>query len=372
MTAPYSPAVAGLIADPLEHVAAVRALPRAGDPVPLEIDGDSLELTLSEDWAPYAQARGTFLIPDALESLDPRLNARLEIDLGYVYPDGTRDVHTVANLGIRTRPVRRPDNVLELDAGSAEYRAQDYRAMWWAGMERRGINEAVRWLAGYAEHPDTPRVSSVFGANYGAAALAEIEVDLGSDYWSLMDDAAARTGVRVWCDELGVWQIGRRVEAVGAVRHELTVGEGGTIVTSDAGLDREEWANGVCLRYRWIDAANNERIVYGRAQLASGPFATNAVGHKVHFEEISRPVSLAAANAAAAAKLRILSTRGRSLSLTAAAAYWLRPGQTVRVALPTGTSDLHIVQSVTFRPGLGLMDVTTRQPLDAAISNGEL
>ena len=372
MTAPFRPEVAALIPDPLEHVAHVRAVPRTGDPLELEIDGDSLELTLSEDWAPYAQARGSFVIPDRLDELDPRLNARLEIDLGYVYPDGTRDVHTVADLGLRTRPVRRPANVLELDAGSAEYRAQDYRAMFWAGMERSGLNEAVSWLAGYAEFPDTPRVQSVFGAKYAAAALAEIEVDLGTDYWSLMDDAAARAGARVWCDELGTWRIGRRVESVGTPAHVLTVGENGTIVTSDAGLGREDWANAVCLRYRWTDAANNERIIYGRAQLSSGPFASTQVGHKVYFEEISRPVSLAAANAAATAKLRILSTRGRSLNLTAAAAYWLRPGQTVQIQLPTGEPDLHIVQSVTFRPGLGLMDLTTRQPLNAEISNGEI
>lgn len=372
MTAPYSPAVQGLIADPLEHVATVRVVPRTGNPVDLEIEGDSLELTLSEDWAPYAQARGTFAIPDELDSLDPRLNARLEISMGYVYPDGNRDVHKIADLGVRTRPVRRPANVLELDAGSAEYRAQDYRAMWWAGMERRGLNEAVSWLAGYAEHPNPPRVQSVFPANYAAAALAEIEVDLGTDYWSLMDDAASRAGARVWCDELGTWQVGRRIESVGTPVHTLAVGVGGTIVNSDAGLDREDWANAVCLRYRWTDAANNERIVYGRAQLASGPFATNVVGHKVHFEEIPRPVSLAAADAAATANLRILATRGRSLNLTAAAAYWLRPGHTVRVALPTGEPDLHIVQSVTFRPGIGLMDLKTRQPLNADISNGEI
>lgn len=374
MTGPYSPDAADLITGPLGHIAEARAVPVDGEPIPLDVEEDTLEVTYSEDWAPYAQLKLACRIPDedALARMDPRLNARVELDLGYLYPDGRRDVHPAGDFGLRTRPVSRPADLLTLDAGSDEYRAQDYRVMWWADMERAGINEAVQWMASTSLRPEAAQLVSDFPPGTNRAELAEMEVQLGDDYWALIDDCAARTGKRIWCDEYRVWRISSRPERTGPVMHRLTVGESGTLVSTDADTGRDGWANAVCLRYRWSDAANNERIVYGRAQVDSGDFAVSRVGYKVHFEELARPVNPAAADAAAASRLRNLVTRGRSLKLTAAAAYWLRPGHTVEVALPTGGPDLHIVQSVTFRPGLGLMDVTTRQPLDADISNGEI
>lgn len=375
MTAPYSAEVAELLAGPLRHEVNVSVAPRGKAAIPLDVLAESgaVEVTFSEDWAPYAQARVSVPVPDVdtLDQLDPRLNCRLLINVGYTLPDNRREVFELANLGLRTRPVTRPGSTVDLSAASDEARAQDYRAMHWAGMERGGINEAVKWLAAYAIHPEAPVLKSSYGAGAGKTALAEIEVQIGDDYWSLMDDAAQRTGTRVYCDEKRQWRVVPRTTTTGTVAHTLTVGEDGTIVSANAALDREEWYNAVCLRYRWNDAANNEHIVYGKAQVSSGAYATGSVGHKVYFEEIPRPVSAATANAAAAAMVRNLVTRGRSLTLTAAAAYWLRPGDTVSVTLPTGPTSLHLVQSVTFRPLEGLMSVTTRQPENVTITTGE-
>lgn len=375
MTAPYSPEIAELLPGPLRHEVSVSVAPRGQAAIPLDVLAESgaVEVTFSEDWAPYAQARVSAPVPDVdtLDRLDPRLNCRLLVNVGYTYPDNRTEVFELANLGLRTRPVSRPSGTVDLSAGSDEARAQDYRAMYWAGMERGGITEAVRWLAGYAVFPETPVVASSYAAATGRAALAEMEVQIGDDYWSLMDDAAQRTGTRVYCDEKRQWRIVPRATTAGTPVHHLTVGQDGTIVTANASLDREEWYNAVCLRYRWNDAANVEHVVYGRAQVTSGDYATGSVGHKVYFEEIPRPVSLAAANTAAASMVRNLVTRGRSLTLTAAAAYWLRPGDTVRVTLPTGAPANHLVQAVTFRPLEGLMSVTTRQPEDVTISTGE-
>lgn len=374
MTAPYSPDAGQRIADSLRHEATVAVAPVGGQEIPLDVEAGGLEITFSEDWAPYIQARVSLPVPAVavLDALDPRLNCRLRISAGYTYPDNRTEVFPLADLGLRTRPVSRPGNTVQLTAASDEARAQDYRAMFWAGMERPGINEAVGWLASLAVFPEpAPAVVSAFPARYGAAALAEIEVQIGDDYWSLMDDAATRTETRVYCDGGRVWRVEPRAVNAGNPVHHLTVGEAGTIVDSSAELDREDWYNAVVLRYRWNDAANTEHIVYGRAQVTSGPYATAAVGHKVFFEEIPRPVNLAAANAAAAARARKLVTRGRSLTLTAAAAYWLRPGHTVLVTLPTGPTEKHLVQSVSFRPLEGLMTVTTRQPENVTITTGE-
>lgn len=372
MTAPYAADVAELITGSLRHEVAVQVKPHNAEPFDLDVERD-LSITFSEDWAPYVQADLTAALPeeDALDQIDPRKNTRLLIRVGYTYPNNTTEVFPLADLGIRERPVKRPDGTLTLDAGSDEYRAQDYKAMYWAGMERAGLNESVRWLAGFAVGPETPRVASDFPAKTGAAALAELEVSLGDDYWGLMEDAATRTGKRVYCDEFRTWRITSRPETAGKVSHDLAVGENGTIMLSQSTLSREPWYNAVCLQYRWTDAERVEHVVIGRALVQSGEFSVSDVGHKVHYEEITRPINQAAADAAAAAKLRNLVTRGRSLELEAAAAYWLRPGATVRVTLPTGPPGLHLVQSVTFKPLDGRMRVSTRQPLNVTITNGE-
>lgn len=372
MTAPYSSAVTELITGSLRHEASVQVQANGEDPFDLDVEGN-LTVTFSEDWAPYVQADLTAAVPadDVLDLIDPRKNTRLLVNAGYTYPDNTTEIFPLADLGVRSRPVKRPDGTMDLDAGSDEYRAQDYRAMYWAGMERAGINEAVSWLAGYAVGPEPARVVSNFPARTGAAALAELEVSLGDDYWGLMDDAAARTGKRVYCDEFRTWRVTSRPESAGKISHELAVGENGTIMVSQSTLSREPWYNAVCLQYRWTDAERVEHVVIGRALVQSGEFSVSVVGHKVHYEEIARPINQAAANAAAAAKLRNLVTRGRSLELEAAAAYWLRPGMTTRVTLPTGAPALHLVQSVKFMPLDGRMRVSTRQPLNVEISNGE-
>lgn len=340
-----------------------------------DLDLKDVQVTFSEDWSPYAQVSLTIPVPaDPVlldEVLDPRRDSRILVRAGYTYPDGTHQIADLADVGVRERPLRRPADEIALDAGSAEYRAMDYRAMYWADMERAGINEAITWLAGYAQN--SPRISSEMPARHGAAQLAEIDVSIGDTYWSLMQEAAQRTNTRVWCDERNVWRIAPRVERTGTPVHRLAVGHGGTITDTLANLRRDEWYNSVLLEYNWRNATpeREERVLYGRALATTGPFAVGTAGYRTYYEKRERPIGQWSANNAAAAMLRTLISRGRTRTITAGAAYWLRPGDTVTVALPTGEEEPHIVQSVTFRPMEGLMDVTTRQPLDVTIDTGE-
>lgn len=370
----YWPPLLELISGPLGHLSTVTAHPIDADPFELDFVPDSLQVTFSEDWAPYAQVDVS--VPadgdgEALGLLDPRKNCRLSVSAGYVYPDGHKDLLPLADVALRERPVVRPADLVNLKAASDEARAQDYRLMWNGAFPRTGINEAVAWLLGFALAPAVPVIRSDYGARALAAGLDEIEAAIGDDVWAVLDDVAARTGVRIWCDETNVWRISARPESAGYTSLELTVGTEGTIITSESGLSRETWYNAAVLAYRWTDAANVEHIRYGRAQSMTGPYSVPEVGAKVYHEEITRPVSQAAANRAAESRLRNLLTRGRSLSLTAGAAYWVRPGMTAKVTLPTGEPEKHLVQSVTFRPHLGLMDLVTRQPHNTTITNGE-
>lgn len=369
----YWPPVLELLPHPLGHISTVTAHPTDADPFELKVEPESLSIQFSEDWSPFAQV--SLEVPaadlDRIESLDPRKNCRLKVSAGYIYPGGRRDLQPLADVVLRERPISRPADVVDLKASSDEIRAQDNRIMFQASPPRTGVNETVTWLLGQALAPDRPALVSDYGPGARAAALADLEVDLGDDYWSLLDDVAARTGTRIWCDETRTWRIQARPEAAGFTSLELTVGRDGTIITSQSGLSRDEWFNAVLMRYTWQDAARNEYVRIGRARIWDGPYSVPEIGAKVHFEDVSRPASQAGADAAAASRLRNLFSRGRSLSLRAGAAYWLRPGMTIRVQLPTGAAEKHLVQSVTFHPHQGLMDLVTRQPVNANISNGE-
>lgn len=369
----YWPQVRELMSGPLGHVSTVTAHPIDADPFALDFVPDSLQVTFSEDWAPYAQVDVSLPAhdPDLLELLDPRKNCRIRVAAGYVYPTERTEVFPLADVALRERPVTRPADLVNLKAASDEARAQDYRLMYSGAFPRTGVNEAVAWLLGFALAPAAPVIRSDFGARAFAAGLDEIEAAVGDDVWGVLDDVAARTGVRIWCDETNVWRISARPENAGPTSLALTVGADGTIITSESGLSRETWYNAAVLVYRWTDAANVEHIRYGRAQAMTGPYSVPEVGAKVYHEEITRPASQAAANRAAVSRLRNLLTRGRSLSLSAGAAYWVRPGMTAKVTLPTGEPENHLVQSVTFHPHSGLMDLVTRQPHNTTITNGE-
>lgn len=370
---PYLGQAVDLLPLPLTHLAAVTAHPTDADPFPLDYVPDTLRVTFAENWAPYAQVELSLPVPSeaVMGLLDPRKNCRLSITAGYEYPDGRQDVHPLAEVGLRERLVGRPANLVTLKAASDEARTQDYRIMWHANFPRTGINEAVSWLLAYALAPSAPVLVSPVPDGSLAGQIAEIEAGPGDDVWSILDDIAARTGSRIWCNEAGIWHLSARTDDAGPTALDLTVGKNGTIITSDASLSRESWYNAALLRYRWTDAGNTERIVYGRARANTGPYSVHEAGSKTYFEEIERPATQAGADRAAESRLRNLFTRGRALTLRAAAAYWLRPGMTISVQLPTGEPELHLVQSVTFNPHLGVMDVSTRQPLSSTITNGE-
>lgn len=373
-TGAYRAETAELLPFPLGHVSSVAVAVPGASPVPLTVVTGSLDVTFSEDWSPFAQVKLTTPLEDPalLDLLDPRLNVRVHIGAGYVHQDGTRDVHPLADVGLRERPVRRPHNTVSLDAASDEARTQDNRIMFMSPpMPTVGVNEAVRWLVGQALAPEKPQVVSDFADRGRLNGLADLEVELGADYWSLLNEVATRTDVRLWCDERRIWRLTLRPEKAKDPALFLTVGEAGTIITSESGLSREDWYNAALLVYRWRDPEGTDREIIGRARLWDGPYSVSAIGAKVYHESSTRRISQATADAAAASRLRNLMTRGRSLTLKAAAAYWLRPGHTVNVQLPTGAAENHLVRSVTFHPHTGDMDIVTRQPTESTIRTGE-
>lgn len=371
------PAVREALPHATGHLFEVTAHPAAGPA--FDLPAEAVSVSFDDSWAPYVQSQIDVPVPTdqgQLDALDPRKNCRIKILLGYRLPDGTEHwADKPLDLGLRRRPVRRPGNTMTLEADSDEARAQDYKIFNGAGFIKSGLAPLLRYVLQWVMRPEgTPTVSNPFGDADGAADLVDMVTDLGESYWTLIDDAAARAGRRVYCDEYRIWRIANRPDKAGTPVHAVTVGQNGTLISSSSDLSRDEWYNAVLLRYKWstdTDGARREYVRYGRAQISTGDFTEEKVGRKAYFQELPRPVGQATADKTAAVKLRHLVTRGRNLQLEAAAAYWIRPGDTVAVTLPTGPEELHLVRAVSFKPAAGTMQLTTRLPENVQIKTGE-
>ena len=373
MTGLYAPEAAAYLTGNLRHEVTATAVLVPYAPLPLEIK--DIEFTFAEDWSPQIQASITVPAPadeTVYDILDPRKRCKILIAAGYTYPDNTTDVQPIADLYLRTRGVRRPDDTVELTAASGESLAQDARLDPWVAWtaNRAGLNEWVTWLAVHAMYPEVPEIVSTFGAGFAPGSLADIAVEAGMDCWGLIAEAAARTGAWVYSDG-NRWIITRRPAVLSAPLHTLTAGEAGTIFETGTDLGRDGFANISLVTYKWKDATGKDLQRSGWAVIDSGPLSPPVAGRCVDYLDAAGPITQDAANQVARARLDSLSSRSRTVTALAHAAYWLRPSQTIDLQLLTGASERVLVRAVTFAPLKGTMAVTTRQAPDASIRVGE-
>lgn len=344
-----------LAAGPLTHIVRTSAVMPDGETIPLDLEGGTL--SFDETRSPRVIADNllvkAFTDVAALGRVDPRTGCRLRIDAGYRRPDGTEDVQTIANLGLRSRPVSRPADTMPLSAQSDEALVIDNSPGVFLAFTRATTVLAIQVVVQAAGLTPTWNVTAPAGP---AVTQGPYE-----DYWDLTNDLADRIGAQVYDDGLRTWNI-TTAPVLAATAAELAVGAGGTITSSESGLDRDEWANKVVLRYRWRDTSDVEHTIISTRRITSGPYAALPGNTKTLLVERSVSTTQAEADLAAAALVARTVTRGRSFTLSAVSAYWLRPGHTVLVTLPLGDPERHLVQSVRFDLVTGLMQVTTRLP----------
>lgn len=365
MTAPYRPEVAQALVESIGHRCEVDVVDAAGASI-AGVEAEDVRVRFDESTAP--RVTGTLLAPvpdlDVVDDVDPRLGTRAIIRAGYVLPRGTEDVHTLADLGVRRRHIRRPANLLELTLQSDEALVMDAGAMAPATLSASSRPAAIRSLINAALSPD-PLVTITH------PDVVDTALDGITDAWQTIDDLANQIDADVYDTGMRAFVVEPRPHLAARSALTLRVGPRGTITDSDATLDRDEWANRVVIRYRWFDVAGVERRITGTATAQTGsPYAPDVVGLKVLPLERDTPTTQAAANAAAASVLRRMLSRSRSYTVRAVAAYWLRPGHTVTLQLPAGRQERHLVSAVEFEPLLGAMTVTTRLP-DTATTIGE-
>lgn len=354
LPAPYADDSGDLLTRTLTHLIRGSMVMPDGETVPLNIEGGTV--SFDEARSPRVEANLTCTVPtDAalLTRMDPRTGARVVIDAGYRRPDGSSDIHPLVDLGLRKRPVSRPADTMAILARSDEALVIDASPGPWQAVTRASTTLAITALLTAVLPGVTPTVTAAAGP-----AIAQGPYD---DHWDLILDFADRIDARVYDNGLRQWFV-EATPTVGNVAHELAVGAGGTIEESEADLDREEWFNKVFLRYRWRDASDVDHTITSSRRITTGAFAATAPNVKTLFLERDNQATQAEADASAAALVKRTVTRGRGLTLSAVSAYWLRPGTTVLITLPTGQPEKHLVSAVTFDVKTGRMAVTTRVP----------
>lgn len=361
VTDPFSADTPDLLTRSLSHVAAARLVMPDGETVALDmVDGS---LSWDERRSPRVDCQLDVRLPtDAaqLSRIDPRTGARLVVDAGYVRPGGARDVQTIANLSTRTRRVLRPADRTTLVARSDESLVIDTGADTGPAVTGATTTATITSLIQQV-FPGTPVTVS------GPAGPA-VTTEAYADRWDRIADLADRIGAQVYDDGLRAWKIAP-APALGTVVADLAVGATGTITDSAADLTRDgdgedssTWANAVVLVHEWVDGTGATQRITSRRRVTTGPYAAVTGNTKVLRVDRQSQISQANADVAAASLVARTVTRGRTLTLTAVSAYWLRPGHTVTVTLPTGGTETHLVVAVTFDLRAGLMDVTTRLP----------
>lgn len=358
MTAPYSADTPDLLTRSLSHVVAARVVLPDGETVTLDVRGGRLSFDETRSPRVVAEIEARVPIDTALlERIDPRLGARLEVDAGYVRPGGTRDVHTIADLGLRDREVSRPADTLSLTAFSDEAILIDAAP----GAGRTIVAGSTTAALTAVIQAVLPAVTPTVTAAGGAAVNEQYD-----DRWDMLTDLADRIEARVYDDGLRSWFIAP-VPVLGAPMVALTVGEDGTLTATRSKISRgddapQPWANGVFLVHEWTDSGGTDHRIEAYRRITTGVYAAGTGTTKILQVERDSSISQANANAAAAALVARTVTRGRSLTVTGVSAYWVRPGHTADVTLPTGPTERQLVASVEFDLKTGLMDVDTRLP----------
>lgn len=368
---PYDSRAQSELMRSVEHVTQVLAYdadaPPSVPPIPLDLITATLEY--DENRAPLAVMNGSLQIPEEsiLTFLDPRRNIRILVLAGYKYEDGQEDVAWIADLGLRSRVVRRPQNDLVFTATTDEMRVLDYAAtapITWSSAVS-GSTAIVGLLERVFDH--TYQIKSLIDSRPFIPAGQTETLLPGESFWTKIQDIADRIGARVYETGHKQFLITHDVTEAGSAKASLRTGPSGSIMSSETSLDREDFANLVVVTYTGGDTRTS-----GYAQVKDGPFGTNTIGPIVKSVQIDGVGNSGVASQAAANLVARASSRGRSMSLECAnAMYWLRPLDTVTVQLPTGPQSRHLISAVTFDLPNGTMNVRTRQPENVIITTGE-
>lgn len=376
MTEPWSPDAPSALRNSVRHVHRVYATHRDGSDR-IELDVVSGTITYDEEATPYVQATFGVRIPadqETLDALDPRTDMRLEVWAGYLL-DNDEDVHLLAELGLRTRNVRRPEEIMVLTAASDEALVQDWASVSSTGKAYPGNaygGDVIADLLSWTDVPGLAIDQRATGIMLSFPFGPGLDVTRDDDVWSAIQDLADQSGLWVYHDGNGQFVIDEQPTlTLAPYGGAYSIGETGTITSSETDLTRNDFANLVIVQYQWTAPTDGSKT--GWAEVETGPRGTDTIGRKairVVIDRASEPPWTASSVASSMVRRSI--TRGRSMSLEIAnAAYWLRPGQRINVQLVTGPDEQHFASRVDIDLPRGTMHVRTRVPETVTITTGE-
>ena len=366
ITGAWDPRMGDLIRESVRHVVRVQTRDKAQ--VFRDLDVITAAVDYDEQRVPQIQATVTCVLPDDYEyllQLDPRTHgARVIISAGYGFPGEDDDIHPLADLVIRERNIDRPENTMTLNLQSEEslfIDAAPGTVGVFAVSSGGPVALAQQTIAEKIPNPTFQVLPGAEGYDGGYGLQ-------GSDAYDVVQSALDTIGVQFYNDGvLGRYVFAPAAQIVEPVHHDLRVGAAGTLIDTQVSLTRgSDWANHVVIRFGDVenaDPALGQDPREGQARIADGPFACTNGNDKVFFEE-RRETYVGAAEADQITKSVLLRriTYGRSMVLTAVAAYWLRPRMSVTIQLPTGITEYHLVSAVQFDLAAGTMQLKTRLP----------
>lgn len=364
-TAPFHPSVAQLLPQTHDQTLRAIAVPPGHDPIPLAVDDYSIRW--DENRSPRVHATLVCAVPEdaaILDLLDPRSIVRIQVLVRYRLPDGTYDEHQVADLHLRTRRVKRPENVMTLTCASDEALLIDAApaAPYYEGVLLHDscvayITQTIEQLAA-----STPIAAPTVEVSTGPGPAFTCDA-FPTDFWGCIIDAADALDASLYDNGDRVFRLAPHRYTTAESALALTVGQNGTLITSDSGVDRDQWWNSVIVMWTWLNRTSPDTPdrIWAVSKIKAGPLAPATAGRRSFFEQRQGQVTAAIAERVAQTIMRRLLARARTYELEAIAAWWVRPEDTVTITLPTGNQERHLVASVTFRTG-GLMSLKTRLP----------
>ncbi|TSE15397.1 hypothetical protein B1A87_005220 [Arthrobacter sp. KBS0703] len=371
---PFSADAVAKVSESVRHYYKAVAYPLDGEPITLDVL--DLQITFSEDWSPHISADITCAMPESqadIDALDGRKSTRVEIELGYDLDSQERETQIVADLMIFSRELRysSDETSMNITASSDERRVQGQTFFGTETLDTSGLIDYVASILAAGSTMSEIHVLSEYSPTFGAGEIALLEKPKAStmneprpneNAWDLIDEIQQRTGTWIYCKNGRDWTIEPRPEIATTPHHTLTTGTDGTVLSANMTTDREKFYNRVVLTYKWKARFNEWSYTRtGQAFISYGDFNIATVGEKTYTEEIDKAASQTQADAAARNKLARLLSKGHTYDVTALALYSVRPGQTIRAQL-FGADENLLVQSVTFSPGSGLMDLVLRRP----------
>lgn len=362
ITAPFQASSGQLLAVPHRNIVRAQLTHPSWGVVDLDLDADQghrLAVTFDESSAPRARAELSCPLPT--QPIDPRQGVRLGVSVGY--QDGQaqlpEDVQELVDLVVRTASPSwsAAGAVLDVSASGDESLVIDASPAVSESTTGATHAAAIGALLNKSLSPAPELLATVTGAS--------VTVDTIEDRWNALVDLADGIGAQLYDDGLRTWHLDPTPDTVSTrPHHELAVGVGGTVIEPSRTLTRDDWHNYVRIRYRWRNPAGADQQIIGTSYVTTGPYRiTGPAGRRILTVDRDVTTTQTRANLAARSILTRTLSRGDVLELRAVAAYWLRPGMTVDVTLPTGQVLRHLVARVSFDVLAGTMTVATRLPL---------